>query len=162
MSKKKRNDVAFDKKKQKEYERVARLQYGPDIVNESIGRWNGYPKAQQESILNEAGEIYGKLVNALVAGTPTEDAAVQALLQQWHENLRNFYEPTLDILRGLGELYKTEPGFVAYFEKLHPALPEYLADGIAQYVDNLETAEIEQLLAEDEIAQRRFRLSAGD
>jgi len=37
----------FSPEKQKQYEREARLQYGPDRVNESIKRWNGYTKAQQ-------------------------------------------------------------------------------------------------------------------
>ncbi|HLY28412.1 MAG TPA: TipAS antibiotic-recognition domain-containing protein [Aggregatilineales bacterium] len=162
MSKKRQNNAAYDEKKQSEYERVARLQYGPDIVNESVKRWNAYSKTQQESILSEAGQIYTDLVKALEAGVPVQDSEVQENLRRWHENLQRFYEPTLEILRGLGELYKTEPGFIAYFKKLHPSLPQYLAEGIAQYVDDLETAEIEQLLAEDEIASRRLRLSAED
>jgi len=162
MSKKRQNNAAYDEKKQSEYERVARLQYGPDIVNESVKRWNAYSKTQQESILSEAGQIYTDLVKALEAGVPVQDSEVQENLRRWHENLQRFYEPTLEILRGLGELYKTEPGFIVYFKKLHPALPQYLAEGIAQYVDDLETAEIEQLLAEDEIASRRLRLSAED
>jgi len=37
--------------KQKQYERVARLPIGPELVNESIQRWNGYSKAEQVRIL---------------------------------------------------------------------------------------------------------------
>ncbi len=170
MSKKKQ-PAAYDEKQQKEYERAARLQHGPGLVNESIERWNTYSKEQQEAILAEGKEIYGELAKALEAGLAAQDPEVQAILQRWHDNLRHFYEPTLDILRGLGEIYKSEPGFVANFEKLHPALPEYLSEGIAQYVDNLETAELEQMLTEAEqddtnkrdeianLANRRSRLS---
>ena len=48
----------FSDKKQKEYEREARLQYGPDLVNESVARWASYGKSKQADIMAEAGDIY--------------------------------------------------------------------------------------------------------
>lgn len=147
-------------RKQQHYERIARLQYGAETVNESIKRWNSYTKAQQEAIQQEGGEVYGDLVKAIEAGIPAHHNEVQSIVQRWHEHLRYFYEPTLDILRGLGEGYRSEPGFIAFFQKLHPELPEYLAEGIAQYVDALEYAEIERLLAEDDLTTRSARLSS--
>ncbi len=33
----------------------------------------------------------------------TQGKKVQAILARWHEHIRYFYEPTLEILRGLGE-----------------------------------------------------------
>jgi hypothetical protein len=136
--------------KQKQYEREIRLEYGPSLVNESVARWNSYSKAQQEIIFEEAGEVYTDMVAALEAGVAPQSGEVQAILQRWHENLRNFYEPTLEILRGLGEMYNTHPDFIANFKKIHHGLPEYLQASIAQYVDDLEYAEIERLLAQDE------------
>jgi hypothetical protein len=65
---------------------------------------------------------------------------------------RHFYEPTLDVLRGLGEHYNAHPEFNANFSKLHTDLPAYLQEAITQYVDDLEYAEIERMLAEDEEA----------
>lgn len=155
MSKKKLFQ-GFDEAKQKEYEREARLQYGPDTVNASIKRWNGYSKAHQESIMAEAGEIYNDLVKAMEAGKEPGDTDVHAILERWHNNLRNFYEPTLDILRGLGMGYNSDPNFIAFFQQLHADLPQYLQDTITQYVDDLEYAEIERMLADDE--ERRSRL----
>lgn len=35
---------------QKQYQREARLQYDPQLVNESIQRWNTYTSAQQDAI----------------------------------------------------------------------------------------------------------------
>jgi hypothetical protein len=63
----------------------------------------------------------------------------------------------LEILAGLGELYNTDPRFMANFEKLHPDLPAYLGEVIAVYVDELETAEITRLLAEDEARLKRLQ-----
>jgi len=150
MSKKKLFQ-GFSEEKQKEYERQARLQYGPEKVNESIKRWNSYSKAQQEAIQAEGGEIYLALVETMQAGKGAGDAEVTDLLRRWHNHIRYFYEPTLDILRGLGQLYNTDPDFMAFFQRIHPDLPAYLQATITHYVDDLEYAEIERLLAEDEV-----------
>jgi len=147
---KKRLFEGFSQEKQEYYERQARLQYGPAIVNDSIKRWNSYSKAQQDAVREEGGQIYLDMVAAMQDGKSPQSAEVQAILERWHEHLRYFYEPTLEILRGLGEHYKSEPDFIAFFQKLHVDLPEYLAEGITQYVDDLEYAEIERMLAEDE------------
>jgi DNA-binding transcriptional MerR regulator len=139
----------FSEEKQKYYEREARLQWGPDTVNESIKRWNSYSKERQQAIQAEGGQIYIEISEAMEAGRSPQSAEVQALLARWHDHIRYFYEPTLDILRGLGEAYHTHPDFIAFFQQIHPGLPDYLAEAITQYVDDLETAEIERMLAED-------------
>ena len=149
MSKKRRmNDISEEQ--QKQYERRARLQYDPQTVNDSIKRWNSYTQDQQEAIKEEGQEIYSAMADALEAGTPANSGEVQLILARWHEHIRYFYEPSLDTLRGLGELYNTSPDFMANFQKLHQDLPAYLQDAIAVYVDDLETAEIERMLAADE------------
>jgi len=151
---KKRLFEAFSDEKQKQYEREARLQWGPDTVNQSIKLWNSYTDAQKQAIAEEGNQIYSDIVDALEARKSAQDEEVQAIFRRWHQHLRYFYEPNLDILRGLGEGYNSHPDFIANFQKLHPDLPQYLQDGITQYVDDLEYAEIERMLAED--AQHRL------
>lgn len=141
---------AFSDEKQKEYEREVRLQYDPQIVNQSVKRWNNYSQAQKEAIGNEGNQVYSDMVEAIEAGQDSTSEEVQAILKRWHAHLRYFYEPTLDILRGLGDLYTTHPDFIANFAKIHPDLAEYMRTGINQYVDDLEYAEIERMLADDE------------
>ena len=147
---KKRIFQAFSEEKQKEYEREARLEYGPDRVNESVKRWNSYGKEKQEAIMAEGNKIYSDIADAIDAGKSPEDDVVQAILDRWEAHLHYFYEPTLDLLRGLGDLYNTNPDFIANFQKIHEGLPAFLQQSIAHYVDELETAEIMRLLAEDE------------
>ncbi len=144
----------FSEKKQKQYEREARLQYGPEKVNESVANWASYSKQQKEAILEEGGEIYLDLVKAMKAGKTGEDAEVQAIVRRWHQHIRYFYEPTLEILRGLPELYNTNPDFVAFFEKIHPDLAAYIQQVVPVYVDKLETEAVERLLAEDSEGRR--------
>jgi MerR family transcriptional regulator, thiopeptide resistance regulator len=146
---KKRLFEAFSEEKQKEYEREARLQYGAENVNESIRRWNSYGKEKQQAVMDEGGEIYIRISDAMQSGKPAHSADVQELVSRWHQHIRNFYEPTLEVLAGLAETYKT-PEFRAFFDKIHPDLAGYLSSAIVLYVDELETAELERMLAEDE------------
>lgn len=139
----------FTEEEQKHYERLARLEYGPTVVNESIKRWNSYSKAQQEAILKEGGEIYAEIAKLMNAGVDARDADMQALLVRWHNHIHYFYTPVLDGLRGLGELYATHPDFHKNISKIGEGLPEFLREGITFYVDELETLEIERMLAED-------------
>lgn len=160
MSKKKRGLKRHSEAQQKQYEREARLQYGPSEVNETIGRWNSYGKARQEAIQAEGERIYIDLAEALEARLEARDEKVREILERWQRHLRHFYEPSLDRLRGLGQLYNSHPDFIANFQRIHPELPAYLERVIEDYVDELETAELERMLAEDEkLEQRRGRLS---
>ena len=160
MAKKKRGLKPHSPDQQKQYEREARLQYGPAIVNETTQRWNSYGKTQQDAIVAEGDQIYADLGDALDAGKAAGDPAVTAILDRWQAHLRNFYEPSLDILRGLGQLYNSHPDFIANFQNIHDDLPAYLERVIDHYVDELETAELERMLAEDaELEQRRNNLS---
>jgi DNA-binding transcriptional MerR regulator len=145
----------FSEAKQKQYEREARLQYGPEIVNESVKRWNSYSEDEQAAIRQEGGEVYLDLARLMKKETPPNSPEVMDVLRRWHANIRYFYEPTTEILRGLGEMYNTHPDFIAFFQKIDPDLPAYLQAAITVYVDELETAEIERLLAEDDAGQLR-------
>lgn len=147
---KKRMFEGFSEEKQKEYEREARLRWGPENVNESTRRWNSYSAEKKAAIQEEGGQIYLDMAAAMRAGVPPGSDAVQAILKRWHEHLRYFYEPTLEVLRGLGELYNTDPDFMAFFQKIDPELTPYLQTSIAAYVDHLEDEELERLFAEDE------------
>lgn len=147
----------LSEEEQQDYARLARLEYGPDLVNESHQRWENYTDEQREAILAEQDVIYQDMVKLMQEGTPATDPDAQDILERWHQHIRYFYEPTLDILRGLGDTYANDERFKANFERFHVDLPEYLQAGIEQYVDDLETKVIEAMIDEDEA--RRGRLS---
>lgn len=144
-----------DPQQQQDYTREARLQYDPQIVSESMKRWNDYTELQKEGVIDEGNRIYGALADALTAGKAATDSDVQALLARWHDHMRHFYEPSLDLLRGLGQLYNSDARFMATFEALHPDLPAFLEAAIEQYVDELETAAIARLLEEENEEETR-------
>lgn len=155
MSKKHKAFGDIDEEKEKQYQREARLQYDPEKVAESNRNWNSYTKPRQDFIKEQGSQIYSELAEQIEAGKATTDSDVQAILVRWHEHLRYFYEPTLDLLAGLGQLYNSSPDFIANFQKIHKDLPAFLEKAITHYVDDLETTELERLLAEDEAMKKR-------
>ena len=160
MAKRKRGLKRHSHSEQKQYEREARLQYTPGIVNDSIARWESYSEAEQAAVIAQGDQIYADLADAMADGAAAGDAQITAILVRWRDHLRHFYEPSLDMLRGLGQLYNTDPRFIANFQRIHRDLPAFLESAIDHWVDELETAELERMLAEDEsLNQRRGRLS---
>ncbi len=144
---------AITPEEEKELTREARLQYGPTLVDESVRRWGSYTQAKKDAILEEGNQNYAAMTAALDAGLSPESAEVQELVERWHNHLRYFYEPPLEVLRGLGNLYNDDPRFRANFDRYHPQLAEYMRSAITVYVDELETVEIKRLLADDEDAK---------
>lgn len=140
----------FTDEEQADYERLARLEYGPTHVNESSKRWKGYSKAQQQAIMDEGSQIYAEIARLMTTGVDARSDEVQAQLVRWHNHLHYFYTPPLEVLQGLGDLYATHPDFHRNISQIAEGLPEFLREGIAQYVDNLETTELERMLADDE------------
>jgi hypothetical protein len=133
----------FDEKKQKEYEQEAVDRWG-DTARESINLWNSYSDEKKAAVMAEAGEIYESIAANMDKGAASPE--VRAQLARWHENLRNFYEPTIETLGGLGAMYHDHPDFNATFTKIHPDLPAFLKEAIAIYVDELETQWLEREL----------------
>lgn len=129
----------FDEETQKRYEAEATRLWG-DTVTQSVKLWNSYSEQEKAQIMEEGRAIYADFNTSLEPGSPQ----IQAILKRWHQHLRYFYEPTLEILRGLGEMYHDHPDFNATFTKLHPDLPAFLKQAIAIYVDDLETKWLEE------------------
>lgn len=127
---------AFDDETQKKYEEEAMQRWDPRLVNDSNDRWRGYSKEKQQTIMDEAGRIYLEIAAHMDEG-PGSDT-VQAAVAQWHQNLRNFYEPTIEILRGLGMMYEADDRFAERFASIHPDLPAFLPKAIGLYCDGLE------------------------
>lgn len=149
MSKKKLFQV-FSTEQSQEYEREARLRYDPAIVKESNKNWAALSAAQRQQVADEGNAVYEGLAAAIDAGLGAESAEVQALMVRWHNHLRHFYEPPLELLRGLADLYRDDERFTRNINRVHPQLVEFMHSAINVYVDALETAQIERLLAEDE------------
>lgn len=125
----------FDDETQARYEQEAAELYGAETVRESSRRWKSYTAEDKARIMAEGGQTYRDLAHML--DRDPADADVQAAMGRWHQHIRAFYEPTPDILRGLGHAYEEQPEFAAFYEAIHPDMPGFLRRAIDRYVDML-------------------------
>ena len=121
----------FDEEKQKQYAEEARRRYGSVEVDNSMKRWGGYSAAQKGQIVAEGEQIRREL--AANIGKGYDSPTVQQIVARWHQHLRYFYEPSVERLRGLGQLYVDDPDFRVNYAKLDPKLPEFFRDAITFY-----------------------------
>jgi len=129
----------FSAEEEQRYKEEARRMYGANEVDASYKRWNDYSAQQREAIKAEGGAIYADLAAAMDKGAAS--AAVQAIVARWHTHLRHFYEPSVERLRGLGQLYDEHPDFARNLSQFHPRLPAFVRQAIDVYCDNLEGSE---------------------
>jgi DNA-binding transcriptional MerR regulator len=125
----------FSEEEEKQYAEEARRRWGDVNVDESMRRWGSYSKEEKQAVLAEGGAIYKDII-ALLDHDP-KSPEVQACITRWHQNLRSFYDPTPEILRGLGDLYNDDPQFNATFVKMHPDLAPFMRKAIRYYVEQL-------------------------
>lgn len=121
----------FDEEKQAQYAEEARRRWGSTEVDASMNLWGSYSAAKKATILAEGQAIHRDL--AANMGKGYNSPAVQQIVARWHQHLRYFYEPSIERLRGLGQLYVDDPDFRANYAKLDPKLPEFFRDAIEFY-----------------------------
>lgn len=126
----------FGEEKQQQYEEEVKERYGDEALNESRRRMASYSKYQLEQIKDEGNAIYRDLVAAIPTGPAS--AQTQACIARWHQHLRYFYEPTTEILLGLGDLYNDHPDFLSNFRRIHPDLAPFIREAIQFYCQQLE------------------------
>lgn len=126
--------VGFSDEKQQQYEEEALERWG-DHAAQSINLWNSYSEERKEEIKQEGSRIYQSMADNMDKGADSPE--IQALLRRWHKHMHYFYEPTLEMLEGLGNMYQDHPGFNATFSHIHPDLPTFLQKAISIYVGGL-------------------------
>jgi DNA-binding transcriptional MerR regulator len=125
----------FSEEKQKQYEQEIRQRYGERAFEDTTD-WNSYTPEQKTRIKAESEQIYRDLVSNMDKGYASPE--VQQIIARWHHHLRYFYEPTVERLRGLGQMYTEHPDFVATFTRMHHDLPKFLQQAIEYYCKNME------------------------
>ena len=125
----------FTEEQAEEYAEQARQRWDPQQVDESMRRWKSYSDEKKEQIKAEGEAAYQEIFDNMDKGHDSPE--VQAGVAKWHQNLRYFYEPTVEVLRGLGQMYVDSPDFRPTFEKFSPAFPEFLCEAIQFYCEGL-------------------------
>ncbi len=125
-----------------QYEAEAIERWG-ERAESSIQLWKSYTSNQQDLVLRAMDENYEEIAKLMREGTPMDSAKVQERVRIWHEQLYYFYEPSIEVIENLGEMYKNDREFRKYYEKIDQALPDFFGDSIAYYADVLATRWLE-------------------
>lgn len=126
--------AGYDETKQKQYEQEIRQRYGEEAFK-GVKDWNSYTPEEKARIKTENEAIYKAIVANMAKGFDSPE--VQSQIAAWHNHLRYFYEPSVERLLGLADLYSDHPDFIAMFKGFHPDLPEFLRKAIQFYCKEL-------------------------
>ncbi len=116
------------------YTREANKRYDPQIVAESNHRVRNMSKAQWQAVKAEGGAVAQQLAD-LMDRQPS-DTAVQAAIARHYAWVDNFWHPTAESYRGLGQGYAEHPEFRAFYEKYRPGLADFMCAAMAYYADH--------------------------
>lgn len=120
---------------QPKFEQEIREKYGEHAMD-GVVEWNSYTKEKKAAIMAE-GQANMLAMSNLMDRLP-QDAEVQAEVARWHQHLKYFYDPTIERMRGLGQMYVDDPRFGSVYEKVKPGLSHFMKKAIDAYCDRLE------------------------
>ncbi len=129
----------FDMKKieehQKKYAEETKQKYGQsNAYKESQQKTSTYTKNDWENITSQANEIYKQLAANMNKGP--EDEKVQELIGQWRQHITdNYYNCTIEIFRGLGDMYVADERFTANIDQYGEGLASFMRDAMHHYCD---------------------------
>lgn len=128
----------FDQREMEEakmkYTEEARQKYGKKIVDETLARTNRYTKEDWARITKKQRAIYQKIADGIERGP--SDPHVQEAIGEWRQLITDaFYDCTLEIFRGLGDLYVADERFTANIDNHHPGLAAFMREAIQVYCD---------------------------
>ncbi len=119
----------LDKKELRGIKKEVAEKYDPKIVAEANKRVRAMTKARWVGVKAEADEICRAL--AAVMDLDPAEPAVQKLIARHYQHLGRFYEPTLELYRGLGVMYAGDPRFRSHYDKYKKGLAVFLSKGIS-------------------------------
>jgi hypothetical protein len=123
-----------------EYEEEARQHWGKtSMYIESQKKWNSYSAEQKEAIKAESRRLTVRMVGKNANTTP-DDPDVQAAIGEYLAYLnRYFYACDADYLRGLADMWVTDPRFAANYERVRKGGAAFMREAVHFYCDHFET-----------------------
>lgn len=125
---------AFSDEKMEEYRKEAKERWGhTEAWRQSEQRTKGWTKEDHARVQAEGGAILEEIVKNMDKGM--KSAEVQTQIPKYREHLSTYYDISVEMFRGLGNMYSDDPRFAAYYEKIHPGLAQFMTRAINYYCD---------------------------
>lgn len=116
------------------YTREASELYDPKTVAETNHRVRSMTKAQWQAVKAEGGAVAQQLAELM--DKQPGDVAVQAAIARHYAWVDNFWHPTAESYRGLGQGYAEHPEFRAFYDKVRPGLAAFMCAAMSYYADH--------------------------
>ncbi|WNF21137.1 MerR family transcriptional regulator [Mesobacillus jeotgali] len=130
-------DMKEIKEHQKKYSEEAKERYGKEAVEKVEKKTAGYTADDWGNIQSKTDEIYRRLIAGMDQGP--EAPEVQQAVADWRQFITDhYYECTLEIYRGLGNLYVDDPRFTKNIDKYQLGLAAFFKEAIHVYCDQQE------------------------
>lgn len=123
----------LSKEEEEAYAKEAKERWGhTEAYKQSQERYGRLTKEEKQK-LKDDGEAFMKVLAETMKEGPAS-AAVQTLIGQHYNALRTFYEPNLELYRGLANMYVDDPRFGAYYMK-RGVDPKEMREAMLFYVE---------------------------
>lgn len=129
--------VGFSKEKRERYEREAAEKYSPQEVKEVKTKLQKLPKSEWDAVQDEGKAIAEALAQCKWDKLAVDSEATQALIARHHRWLCNFWQADAKAYKGMGEMYKTNEEFRAYYDAFGKDLADYMCEGMKSYSDKM-------------------------
>jgi DNA-binding transcriptional MerR regulator len=107
-----------------------------DAYKQSMERVKKMSKEEMNE-LGRKGEGWTKNFSTHMDEDPKSEV-VQKLIAEHYNALRTFYEPSLEMYRGLATMYVDDARFAKYYDKHRPGLAKFMRDAMLHYVETEE------------------------
>jgi DNA-binding transcriptional MerR regulator len=130
-------DMDKIKEHQAKYGEEARRKYGKDMVEAAERKVSGNSVEQWKEMHEGMAHIYSRAASRMPFGP--DDAEAQAAVADWRQFITDhYYDCTLEIYRGLGNLYVDDERFTANINRNQPGLAQFLKEAMHIYCDRKE------------------------
>jgi DNA-binding transcriptional MerR regulator len=126
----------FSKEEMERYTEEAREKWGrTEAFKQSEVRVKKMGKEGLKKVLTESGKLTVEIAECMKNGEKPTNEKAQKLIARHYDGLRAFYEPNLELYRGLAEMYVADERFKQNYEKVAPGLAEFMRGAMIAYCD---------------------------
>lgn len=124
----------FSKEEAEAYAKEAKERWGnTEAYKQSQERTKKLTKDDWTRMSIETDSMLKEIVRNMDKGPASPE--VQAQIAKHYASLRAFYEPNLEMYRGLANMYVDDKRFAAFYEKYHKDLPVFMRNAMLAYCD---------------------------
>lgn len=125
----------FDEKQMEAYKEEAKKRWGHTSAwKQSEERTRNWTKEDYKRVARQGQEWTQKLAELRDKGCAVDSSEVQVMIGEHYNSLRTFYEPNLEMYRGLGQMYVDDPRFTAYYDRFGEGLAVFMRDAMQVFI----------------------------